>query len=78
MKPTKTSIAYAIKQDAPEWARFIAQDETGAWFYWEIKPIYKKGYWCREDEYRNSKAQKFIITKPVFPRISLMYIGEKK
>lgn len=78
MKQDEGTIAIAIKQDAPEWARFIAQDETGKWFYWEIKPTYKKGYWCRKFEYRSSKAHQFAITKPVFPRFSLMYIGDKK
>ena len=24
--------------DAPEWARFLAQDGTGNWYWWEIEP----------------------------------------
>lgn len=43
--------------DAPDWAMFLAQDEYGAWGWYESKPVVFDGYcwdiekyqdkWCR-------------------------------
>lgn len=30
--------------DAPEWARYMAQDSDGSWFWYENEPIAQKSY----------------------------------
>lgn len=31
---------------APEWAKFLAQDQTGRWHWYERAPIISEGYWA--------------------------------
>jgi hypothetical protein len=33
-------------KDAPEWARFLAMDADGDWFWFEEKPTRKGAAWC--------------------------------
>jgi hypothetical protein len=30
---------------APEWARYLAQDKDGEWYWFEYEPEPKAGYW---------------------------------
>lgn len=30
---------------APEWAKYLAQDDNGRWYWYERKPKQHKGYW---------------------------------
>lgn len=34
-------------KDAPEWAKWLAQDKDGDWFWWERKPLISPrcSYW---------------------------------
>jgi hypothetical protein len=65
-----------IKELAPEWARFIAQDASGKWYWYECKPVYEDGSWERHKQYQKSKVEYYCCTKSVFPRFSLLHIGE--
>lgn len=31
--------------DAPEWANYLAMDEDGEWWWYEMEPIKRLGYW---------------------------------
>lgn len=31
-------------KDAPEWANWLAMDDDGEWWWFELKPTYKKRY----------------------------------
>lgn len=35
--------------DAPEWARFLAMDEDGEWYWYENEPIIGLTGWARKD-----------------------------
>lgn len=32
-------------KDAPEWAKWLAQDPCGDWFFYENKPFFSDGDW---------------------------------
>lgn len=33
-------------KDAPEWARWVSQDDDGQWHWWENEPKFsEKGFW---------------------------------
>jgi hypothetical protein len=32
--------------DAPEWANYVAQDQTGKWYWYSHQPIASEGYWA--------------------------------
>jgi hypothetical protein len=32
--------------DAPEWANWLAMDESGVWFWYESQPQFFHGAWC--------------------------------
>lgn len=40
--------------DAPEWAKFLAQDRSGRWYWYETRPTYLEysGTWTVIDESR--------------------------
>ena len=35
--------------DAPEWAQWLAMDESGRWWWYEFKPVCKEEYWLGDD-----------------------------
>lgn len=35
-------------KDAPEWADWLAMDSDNAWFWHELKPVYKGNHWGSE------------------------------
>jgi len=44
-KPTKPSW-----NDAPEWAMWLAQDDTGEWYWYSYPPEYDEGIWIDASE----------------------------
>lgn len=32
-------------KDAPEWAEFVAQDQSGAWYWYEFEPYMLSDQW---------------------------------
>lgn len=36
-------------KDAPEWARYIAQDRDGLWCWFELEPQVRINYWAVND-----------------------------
>ncbi len=35
--------------DAPEWAQWLAMDESGRWWWYEKRPVRKEEYWLGDD-----------------------------
>lgn len=43
--------------DAPEWAQFVAQDQSGAWYWYEYEPSMLSDQWHEpSDEGRVNQA----------------------
>lgn len=36
-------------KDAPKWARWLAQNMSGTWYWYEEKPEWVDGYWNAEE-----------------------------
>lgn len=45
-------------KDAPEWAQWLAQDSSGAWYWYERKPFALGTVWV-DDGGRSASAIKF-------------------
>ncbi len=39
--------------DAPEWANWLAMDESSDWYYYESKPKIEKDFWCPDGRFRS-------------------------
>lgn len=46
-------------EDAPEWAKFLAQDEDGMWCWFESRPVIQKG----DDGWSGGK--RWMVADPV-------------
>jgi len=46
-------------KDAPEWANWLAMDDDGEWYWYEIEPFLAKGYsgtWYAKSSHRQELA----------------------
>jgi hypothetical protein len=58
-------------KDAPEWAKFLAQDSDGTWYWYESQPVRQWGNWknapgsrYEQAYYYHSPEQRPQTTKP--------------
>ncbi len=43
-------------KDAPEWANYLAMDENGAWWWYEMEPVFLENIWVRGGEDQDAKC----------------------
>ena len=58
-------------KDAPEWAKFLAQDKDGSWYWFEKKPfLHTHGFWILSGQGRAEFIERSDLTPICEPRPS--------